>query len=70
MKSILTFSKWTKKMSKIDLPKMSLLTDFFCDDVENLSSQIKLEIKNLLLYIFIKKLKDFFSMEIYGNFRK
>ena len=37
MKSVLTFSKWTKKMSKIDLPKTSLLTDFFCDDIENLS---------------------------------
>jgi hypothetical protein len=28
MKSILTFQKWTKKMSKIGLPKYSLLTDF------------------------------------------
>ena len=34
MKSILTFPKWTKKMSKNDLPKTSLLTDFFCDDIE------------------------------------
>ena len=37
MKSVLTFSKWTKKMSKIDLSKTSLLTEFFCDDIENLS---------------------------------
>jgi len=28
-KSILTFEKWTKKMSKIDLPKIFLLTNFF-----------------------------------------
>jgi hypothetical protein len=39
----LTFQKWTKKMSKNWMPKKSLLTDFFCDDVENLSSQIKLK---------------------------
>ena len=29
MKSVLTFQKWTKKMSKIDLSKKSLLTEFF-----------------------------------------
>jgi len=70
MKSILTFSKWTKKMSKNDLPKMSLLTEIFCDDVEKISSQIKLEKKILLLYFFYKKLKDFSQwkyMEILGN---
>ena len=33
MKSILTFQKWTKKMSKNGLPKMSLLTEIFCDDI-------------------------------------
>ena len=29
MKSVLTFSKWTKKMSKIDLSKLLLLTENF-----------------------------------------
>jgi hypothetical protein len=57
-------------MSKNDLPKKSLLTDFFCDDIENLWSQGKPNIFILLLYFFLKKLKDFFSMEINGNFRK
>ncbi len=44
MEKYFDFSKWTKKMSKNEKPKYSLLTDFFCDDVENLSSQIKLKI--------------------------
>jgi len=70
MKSIFTFSKWTKKMSKIDLPKMSLLTKILCDDIEKLSSQSKLESKKLLLYFFCKNLKIFSQwkyMEILGN---
>jgi hypothetical protein len=37
MKSIFEISKWTKKMSKIGMPKYSLLTDFFYDDIEKLS---------------------------------
>ena len=49
-------------MSKIGKPKKSLLTVFFCDDVENLSSQTKLKTKILLLYIFYKNLKGFFSI--------
>ncbi len=58
MEKYFDFSKWTKKMSKIRKPKYSLLTDFLCDDVENLSSQIKLKIlfcdrKNF--YIFLRK---------------
>jgi len=44
MEKYFDFSKWTKKMSKIGKPKYSLLTVFFCDDVENLSSQAKLKI--------------------------
>jgi len=48
MEKYFGFSKWTKKMSKNEKPKYSLLTDFFCDDVEKLSSQTKLK-KNILL---------------------
>jgi len=57
-------------MSKNWLPKMSLLNEFFCDDVEKLSSQIKPNIFNLLLYFFYKNLKIFSQwkyMEILGN---
>jgi hypothetical protein len=43
MEKYFDFSKWTKKMSKNEKPKYSLLTEFFCDDVENLSSQINLK---------------------------
>jgi hypothetical protein len=53
MKSILTFEKWTKKMSKNEKPKYSLLTVFFCDDIETLSSQTKLKKNILLLYFFL-----------------
>ena len=70
MKSVLTFSKWTKKMSKNDLTKMSLLTEIFYDDLENLSSQINPNIFYLLLYFFYKNLKIFSQwkyMEILGN---
>ena len=67
LKSILTFEKWTKKMSKNDLSKMSLLTENFCDDIQNLSSHIKAN-KNILKR---KKnnyfLKSFFISYIYGN---
>ena len=70
MKSIFTFSKWTKKMSKINLPKMSLLTDFLYDHIEKLSSQIKPNKFYLLLYFFLKKLKDFSRWKLYGTFRK
>ncbi len=59
MKSILTFKKWTKKMSKNDLPKKSLLTDFFCDDIEKLSCQTKPNKFILLLYFLKKNLKIF-----------
>jgi hypothetical protein len=59
MEKYFDFSKWTKKMSKIGKPKYSLLTDFFCDDVEILSSQMKLkklfcDCKNF--YIFFEKM--------------
>ena len=56
MKSILTFSKWTKKMSKIGKPKKSLLTEFFYYDIENLSSQTKLK----KIFCDCKNLKIFF----------
>ena len=60
-------------MSKNDLPKISLLTDFVCDDIENLSSQIKPNIFYLLLYFFYKNLKIFSQwkyMEILGNYNE
>ena len=40
MKSILTFQKWTKKMSKIGQSKYSLLTEIFCDDIEKSKEKI------------------------------
>ena len=49
---------------------MSLLTEKFCLDIEILWSQIKPTQFILLLYFFLKKLKNNFSMEINGNFRK
>ncbi len=52
------------------MSKNSLLTDFSCDDNENLPSQTKPTNFNLLLYFFCKKLKNIFSMEINGNSRK
>ena len=58
MEKYFDFSKWTKKMSKNEKPKYSLLTDFFCDDVEKLSSQIKPEIlfcDDKFFYIFLEK---------------
>jgi hypothetical protein len=70
MEKYFDFSKWTKKMSKNEKPKYSLLTDFFCDDVEILSSQINP--KNLfcdckIFYIFFgKMLKNL----IYFHIRK
>jgi hypothetical protein len=70
MKSILTFSKWTKKMSKNGLSKMSLLTDFFCDDVENLSSQINPTNFICDYNFFVKNLKIFSQWKLYGTFRK
>jgi hypothetical protein len=56
MEKYFDFSKWTKKMSKIRKPKYSLLTEFFCDDVENLSSQINLkkifcDCKNFIFFL-------------------
>jgi len=44
MEKYFDFSKWTKKMSEIEMPKYSLLTDFFCDDIEFLSSEMNLDI--------------------------
>ena len=41
-KSILTFSKWTKKMSKIGYPKNSLLTKKSSFHFRSLSSQLTL----------------------------
>ena len=47
-----------KNVQKRNVKKV--LTDrFFCDDVENLSSQSKLKQKKLLLYFFYKNLKIF-----------
>ena len=49
----------------------NVLTDEnFLHDIEKLSSQFKREFKNLLLYFFLKKLKNNFLMEINGHFRK
>jgi hypothetical protein len=58
MEKYFDFSKWTKKMSKNEKPKYSLLTDFFCDDVEKLPSQIKLTFLFCdckIFYIFLGK---------------
>jgi len=52
-------------MSKNEKPKYSLLTVFFCDDVEKLSSQTKLN-KNILLLkffnFFCEKYLEIFSV--------
>jgi len=58
MKSILTFSKWTKKMSKIDLPKMSLLRKFFVSIMKNYRhklNQKKIFYDDIFLYFFCGK---------------
>jgi hypothetical protein len=59
MEKYFDFSKWTKKMSKNEKPKYSLLTDFFCDDVEILSSQTNLKkifCDCKIFYIFFGKM--------------
>jgi hypothetical protein len=57
-------------MSKIDMPKTSLLTEFFYYDSEKLSSQIKLEKKicdwKKILFLIEKLLKNL----IYFHIRK
>jgi hypothetical protein len=57
-------------MSKIDMSKKLLLTDFFCDDAENLSSQTKSFFKKFVIVIFFKNFKIFSQWKLYGNFRK
>jgi len=46
-------------MSKIGMPKMSLLTEFLCDDIEKLWSQINAPIFFCDYIIFYKNLKIF-----------
>jgi hypothetical protein len=55
MEKFFEISKWTKKMSKMGKPKYFLLTNFFCDDVEKLSSQI-----NVIVFFVIVKFLLFF----------
>ncbi len=57
MKSILTFPKWTKKMSKIGLSKTSLLTDFFCDDIEIYG----LKLYHKFIFVIEKKINIFWK---------
>jgi hypothetical protein len=60
MKSILTFSKWTKKMSKIDLSKILLLTKNFVLIMKIYG--VILNQKKLFCYdIFFKKNLKIFS---------
>jgi len=59
MKSILTFSKWTKKMSKIDLSKMSLLTKNFVLIKKNYGVKLNENKKNCYDNFFKKNLKIF-----------
>jgi hypothetical protein len=63
MKSIFEISKWTKKMSKMGMPKMSLLRKICAYDIEKLSSQMKLKKIfcdcKILIFFAGKKLKIF-----------
>jgi hypothetical protein len=65
MKSIFEISKWTKKLSKIGMPKMSLLRKICAYDIEKLSSQMKLNkifCDCKILIFFTEKSLKFFSI--------
>ena len=49
-KPIDPFQKWTKKMSKIDLPKKVYEKNLFCDDNEKLASDGK---KSFIIFVTI-----------------
>ena len=61
MKSILTFQKWTKKMSKIDLSKKSLLRKFFIILINFYGVKLN-DIKIFYCHIFFKKIVESFSI--------
>jgi len=61
MKSILTFPKWTKKMSKIDLSKILLLTKNFVLVKKKYRHKLN-QIKKNCYDIFLKKDLKIFSM--------
>jgi len=66
-KVFLTFPKWTKKMSKNQKPKHSLLTKKLPYHIEKLSSQINLQIFFCDCIFLNKKLKNFFFRKYNGN---
>jgi hypothetical protein len=60
------FQKMDKKMSKMGMPKKSLLTKICAYDIENLSSQMNLQKKICDCNFFIKNLKIFSFRNING----
>ena len=60
MKSILTFKKWTKKMSKNRMPKKSLLTKFSLTIIKIYRHKLNQIFFFMIVIFFIKKLKVFF----------
>jgi len=73
MKSFLTFSKWTKINVQNRVAENVLTEKKNRYDIKKLSSQTKpinIFCYHNFFHFFRKKLKDIFTMEINGNFRK
>jgi hypothetical protein len=66
LKSVLTFEKWTKKMSKFEKTKYSLLTKKINTMLKIYRNKLNEKFLKCDDNFFVKKLKDFFLWRLYG----